>query len=67
LFNNPLEILRNSYLPRLNRQPHRTRRDWEIVFHLMTPEEYLKGLRASAWGLIFSALRRLIPKPLDQV
>ena len=30
----PLEIVRSSYLPRLNSQPQRTRRDWEILFHL---------------------------------
>ena len=29
-----LEIVRISYLPRLNSQPQRTRRDWEILFHL---------------------------------
>jgi hypothetical protein len=30
----PLETVRISYLPRLNSQPQRTRRDWENLFHV---------------------------------
>jgi hypothetical protein len=29
-----LETVGSSYLPRLNSQPQRTRRDWEILFYL---------------------------------
>src|SRR4029450_9679505 len=31
---NSIEIIRSSYLPRLNSQPQRTRRDWENLFHV---------------------------------
>ena len=31
----PIEIVRSSYLPWLKSQLQRTRRDWEIFFHLV--------------------------------